>query len=383
MTFFKGLVCLLLASLAWGQAAKPAAGPASTAPAKQPSASSQSKASSDAGQKSETAAKAADPAKVPADAAVITLPGVCGNATTDKAACKTVVTKQEFEKLVDAVAPNIPPPARRQLATRYATGLAMAAEAEKMGLDKGPHFEEMMKISRVQVLAQELQKNLQEKASNVSEKEIEDYYNNDKQAFEEASVKRLFIPRSKQLTPPPTEDKKDAQKSEADTQKEQEQAQAAMKTEAEALQKRAAAGEDFDKLQQEAFDFAGMKAKAPNTSMAKARRNTLPATHQSVLDLKPGQVSPLISDASGYFVYKVESKTALPLDQVKDEIKNTLRSQKMQDEMQRVQAGANPTLNEEYFGATPQGAEAGPGAMARPMPKPGPGKPSLEEPKSK
>ena len=367
-----GLACLLLASVAWGQAAKPSTAPTQSA---NPSAT-QSKAPGAASTASDTAAKAPDPAKVPADAAVITLPGVCSGPTTDKASCKTVVTKQEFEKLINAVAPNVPPAARRQLATRYATGLAMAAEAEKMGLDKGPNFEEMMKISRVQVLAQELQKSVQDKASQVSDKDIEDYYNNDKTAFEEASVNRLFIPRAKQLEPA-----KEGT-SEADVQKRQEEGQAAMKTEAEALQKRAAAGEDFDKLQKEAFESAGMKAAAPQTTMPKVRRNTLPATHASVFDLKTGDVSPLLSDASGYFVYKMGTKTTIPVSEAKDEIKNTLRAQKIQDEMQRIQAESTPTLNDEYFGPQSAAGEPGPGGMVRPMtPKPASEKPKSAPPK--
>jgi len=373
----KGLVCLLLASVAWGQAAKPSsAPPQSTKPS---STATQSKAPEAAKTDPDATANAPDPAKVPADAAVITLPGVCSGPTTDKASCKTVVTKAEFEKLMNALAPSIPPAARRQLATRYATGLAMAAEAEKMGLDKGPNFEELMKISRVQVLAQELQKSVQDKASQISDKDIEDYYNNDKQAFEEASVNRLFIPRARQLEPA-----KEGS-SEADAQKRQEEGQAAMKTEAEALQKRAAAGEDFDKLQKAAFEFAGMKASAPQTTMPKVRRNTLPATHASVFDLKTGDVSPLINDASGYFVYKMGTKTTMPLSDVKDEIKNTLRTQRIQDEMQKIQAEATPTLNDDYFGPQPAAGELGPGGMpGRPMtPKPASEKPKSEPPKSK
>jgi peptidyl-prolyl cis-trans isomerase C len=372
----KGLVCLLLGSLAWGQAAKPAQSSGAQKPGMQ-SSEMQSKSAASAEKSSEMPDKAADPAKVAPDAAVITLSGVCASSSADKADCKTVVTKQDFEKLVNAVAPNIPPAARRQLATRYATALAMATEAEKKGLDKGPNFEEMMKISRVQVLAQELQKSVQEKAAQISDKDVEDYYNNDKQAFEEATVQRLFIPRSKQLAPAK------AGTPEADVQKQQEQAQAAMKTEADALQKRAAAGESFDKLQQEAFDAAGMKAKAPNTSMPKARRNTLPATHESIFDLKTGDVSPLISDASGYFVYKMGEKSTIPLEEAKEEIRNALRAQRMQDEMQRIQAEAQPNLNEEYFG--PESAQEGgvPGMMMGKTPKPGSTKPKAEPPQSK
>jgi hypothetical protein len=87
--------------------------------------------------------------------------------------------------------------------------------------------------------------------------------------------------------------------------------------------------------------------------MGKMRRGNLPPDHAAVLDLKPGAVSAVISDASGYFIYKVGEKDTVPLDKVKEEIRGTLRTQRMQDSMQTIQKSATPELNEKYFGATP------------------------------
>src|SRR5207253_1825617 len=69
------------------------------------------------------AAKASEAAQVPPDAPVITIKNVCDNATAEAAKsadCKTVVTRAEFERLLNAVAPQIPANARRQVATKYA-----------------------------------------------------------------------------------------------------------------------------------------------------------------------------------------------------------------------------------------------------------------------
>jgi len=341
----RGLVCLLLlGTAAWGQAAKPTA--STPAPPAQATTATE-----------ETEAKTPDPAKVAPDAAVITIPGLCKNSPADKSAssdCKTVITKSEFEDLVQALAPNMPIPARRQLATRYAGGLVMAHQAEQMGLDKGPHYDEMMKITRIQVLAQELQRNIQEKADQVPDKDIEDYYNANKSQFEEADLHRLFIPKNKQMDPPKEKLSDEAMK------KRQEDAEASMKAVATKLQARAAAGEDFDKLETEAFLAAGLKAKAPNTGMGKIRRTALPPAHGSAFDLKTGEVSPLITDGSGFFVYKMGEKETLPLDKTKDEIHNTLRGQRMQESMEAMQKSVNPTLNDDYFG--PEGP-ARPGFM--------------------
>jgi hypothetical protein len=341
------VVCLLLGALAWGQAANPTPSQP-PAPAQNPPAQS-----NPAPAKPGTDAKAAPEASsIPPDGAVITIQGLCDNPPADKSKasdCKTVITRAEFEKLVDALAPSMAPPARRQLATRYAMGLVMAHEAHKMGLDQGPRYEEMLRIARVQVATQQLGQSLQEKASQVPDKEIEDYYRNHSAEYEEASLDRIFIPKTKQMPTPAT----NVKLSEAETKKHQEDGEAAMKTEAEALRKRAAAGEPFSKLQDEAFQFAGLKSKPPTPSMGKVRRSNLPHDQVAVMELKPGAVSALISDASGFFIYKMGEKDTVPLDKVKEEIRGTLRTQRMQDAMQTIQKSATPELNEKYFGATP------------------------------
>jgi len=347
-----GLVCLLLAAMAWGQAT-------SSTPAL---ATRQSGAP--AGNPAE--GKEAEASNVAPDAAVITINGSCANPPADKAAdpnCKTVITRAEFERILDAVQPNMPPRARRQFATRYANALVMAQKAHEMGLDQGPKFEERMSLARVQILSQALNQAVQEKAGQISDKDIEDYYHNNAAAFEEVDLQRIFIPHSQQL--PVSKIKL----SDAAEQKRQKDAEEVMEKEAEKLRTRAAAGEDFAKLQEEAFQLAGLKTKPPSTKMGKERRNNLPPAQASVMDLKTGAVSQVFSDQSGYFIYKVGAKDVEPLDdKVKEEIRGTLHSQSVQEQMQAVQKSATPSLDESYFG--PEMAPAR--GMPMPMPAGGP-----------
>jgi len=341
----RAVLCLLLGSLAWGQATTT---PSAAAPSSPPPQSSAAPAQS--GEK--TAPAEAKPAEVAPDAAVITLPGLCDKPPAENAAadpnCKTVVTRADFEALVNAIAPNLPPPGRRQLANRYAVGLVMAAKAEQMGLDKSPRFQELLKIGRTQALAQELGRTLQEQAGQVSEKDIKDYYDKNSAAFEEADLQRIYIPRNKQVVAP-----KGVKLTAAETNKRQQDGEVSMKAEATRIRAAAVAGEDWDKLQKEAFTAAGLKTNAPATSMNKQRRTALPANHASVWDLKPGEVSPLITDTSGYFLYKMGKKSVVPLDKVSDDIKATLRTQRLQGSMQAVQTSVVPGLNEAYFGPQP------------------------------
>jgi parvulin-like peptidyl-prolyl isomerase len=73
------------------------------------------------------------------------------------------------------------------------------------------------------------------------------------------------------------------------------------------------------------------------------------------MDLKTGEVSQVFADQSGYFIYKVGAKDTEPLDKVKEEIRSSLRTQRMQEQMQALQQSATPVLDNSYFGE-----EAGP-----------------------
>jgi hypothetical protein len=146
---FQCLVCLLLAGLVFGQTAPPAPPPAAGAKAEQ---------------SVTAAADKAPEVKVGPDDTVITLKGFCADATQQGDACKTAITRAQFEKLAEALQPNMPPAIRRQLATAYSRMLRMSTAAEKRGLEKGASFEEKMNFARMQILSQELSRALKSKS---------------------------------------------------------------------------------------------------------------------------------------------------------------------------------------------------------------------------
>jgi len=356
-----GFVCLLLGTLMWGQTApsSPAA-----APAQKPAAPAPEKpASAPAAAAQEDAAS-----KVAPDAAVITVDGLCEQPPADKSAgpCKTVFTREQFEKILNAIQPNMPARGRRQLANRYVNALVMSQKAHALGLDQGPAFDQRMALMRIQVLSQMLNQSMQEKASQVPDQDIKDYYEKNKADFREAELHRIFIPRTQ------TQNSK-VKLSPSEQEKATKQGEATMKAEADKIRARAAAGEDLKKLQEETFQVAGIKTKAPSTDMGQVRPNGLPPAQASVMDLKTGAVSEVLSDASGYLVYKVGAKDTLALDKVEDEIRGTLRGQRLQAEMQAVQQSATTALDETYFGPdVPMrpGMPMPPGMPGRPAPPP-------------
>jgi len=378
------LVCVLLGTLAWGQTppAAPAPGQGSQAPANPPAA------------QAPPAAPADQSASVPPDAPVLTIKGVCPTAPktptgvaraasnnpgtekttatpskTSPADCKTVITKDEFERLANGLAPTVTPQLKRQLASVYPRLLAMSQAAQKKGLENSPRFKETMKFARMQILTNELQRDIQEEAAKVPEQDIADYYKKNPEAYEQYNLDRLFVPRLKQseAEAKENESEKDEKltpeqqkaKEEQDKAKEAQGEQEMTKL-AESLRARAA-GEDFMKLQKEAFEAGGMKIDSPTVNLPKIRRTGLPPAHAAVFDLKPGEVSQVISDTGGHYIYKLNSKEQVPLDQVKDEIKAALQNQRTRDAMDKYQNSFQVETNEAYFGpAGPAGMRPGP-----------------------
>jgi hypothetical protein len=335
---FQYLVCVLLAGLAYGQTAPLAAPPgagAQVAPG------------------APAAPDKAPEAKVAPDDAVITLKGFCSDSKLTGDACKTTITRAQFEKLAEALQPSMSPPIRRQLATRYSMGVKMAAEAEKRGLDKQPTYEEKMFFARLQILSQELSSALQADSNKVTDAEVEEYYKKNQASYEQATLQRIIVPRTKQLTTPGPSTKAGdkAGAPPAPTEAQKKASEEEMTKLADSLRARAVKGEDPEKLQKEAYVAAGLNGNTVNTKLEKQRRTSLAPTHQVVMDLKAGEVSEVISDAnSGHYIYIMVSKETLSLESVGPDIRKAISGERYRDTMQSFQKDVD--LNDAYFGPT-------------------------------
>jgi hypothetical protein len=332
------LLCALGGSLAWGQG-NPALGTAGN-PAR--------------GQEAQKAAASNAADAVAMDAPVMTIKGFCperkssaGSQTAE--ACETVITREQFEKMAVAIRPNMTVSVKQQLASLYPRLLVMAQAAEKMGLDKQSPYEQMIEFSRLQILTQGLTRKVQQQSEKVPDDEVAEYYKKNEGMFEEYTLQRLYVPL-RRAEPTPKNGNQDA--STKDGQEQAASSQRELEELADKLRARAAAGEDFLKLQREAFAAAGVTVASPTTSMGTVRRTALPATHKEIFELKTGEVSPVVTDAGGHYIYKVEAKDRLALDKVKDKIRQTLESQKAKEALDKIQNSYSTDLNEQYF-ATP------------------------------
>lgn len=112
-----------------------------------------------------------------------------------------------------------------------------------------------------------------------------------------------------------------------------------------------------------------MKTPPPDVTITHVRPDLLPNGQSKVFELKPGGISQLFAEPSGNYFYKMESKTTVPLDQVRQDIQQFLQQQKANQALDALLESAKPEFNEAYFGNT--GAEGG----LAPVRPPGPGGP--------
>src|SRR5437763_5022040 len=148
---------------------------------------------------------------VAADAPVITVQGLCEkppNSNATPADCSTVITRADFEKLINAVQPNMPAANKKAFATRYVTLLVLAEKAHEMGLDKNPDFDEQMYIARTQLLARQAAEKMQRDAANVPESDINAYDQQSHANNTTISSRRISLPQQNTLGAPPGHPKK-------------------------------------------------------------------------------------------------------------------------------------------------------------------------------
>lgn len=334
-------ILALSSTLCLAQAAAPGAQPAPRAPIVHPS-------PLHAGDPRLQPPVNSGPDDVAPDAVVIEIHGLCpaadGTTQATSDSCITKMTRAQFDTMLSALGVNnrmMSPAAMRSMAESYVQLMAMAAAAEKAGLDKEPRFAEVLRVLRVRTLADAYRRSLEEKFGNPSDAEIAAYYNDNKDKFEELRLDRIFIPRvNPKLLP--------AQQLEF--------GQKAGRT-AEEIRQRSVNGEDITKLQNEASKILGVSAPASTDIGAKRRGSLPPAIEKDVFALKGGEVTKVEVEPSGYNIYKLRSRDTMPLQLAKNEIVRELNRKNMEAAMKAATGSVHSDLNEKFFRPQPpQGA---------------------------
>lgn len=312
---------------------------------------------------------------VPPDTPVITIQGLCEKPVGSSATpsdCKTVITRAEFEKVVNAIQPNMPKNSLKKFAGNYVMALMVAEKAHEQGLEQSPEFQELVYLSRLQILDRLATEQMQRDAAKVSDSEIEDFYRQHQSDFKTITYDKLYVPKQKQLDTT-------AQPGDPDLEKKRQASEAEMKEEADKLRARAAAGEDFNKLQQDAYEFAGLKSKAPSTHVDNLAKASVPTTEAPVFELKKGEVSQVLSNAQGFMIYKVDDLQDQQLAAVRGEIARRLQGEKLKAVSDQLQKSASDstTYDDAYFSTPAPPTLLNPGEVPsspNPPSTPAPGK---------
>ena len=138
-------------------------------------------------------AGAADTATVGPDTPVITMDGFCGTDPNaqQKAPCRTILTRSEFEKLADASGAS-GTATKASLAAFYVQFSLFAREAQKRGIDKDPLFQRKLEMARIQLLGQVLLQDLQAKSRQFAPGDLEKFFRENPAPFEQGALLRVL-----------------------------------------------------------------------------------------------------------------------------------------------------------------------------------------------
>jgi len=321
------------------------------------------KQSSIAAARGDTGAPKGKPDEVPMDQAVITLKDGCkpiGNLTPAKD-CISEVTKAQFEKLATALQPGMNWDSKRAFAGNYGKLLIYADAARALNLENTLDVQQILQFVTNQVLAEALKRHYTEEYAHPSDQQIEEYYKQNNAKYKEAELQRIIVPHQPGTPEKPAPS--DADQTAA----------------AEKIRQQWIAGGDPSKLQQSAYELAGVTGNgSPEITLGKRQAGSLPPNQEAVFQLKAGEVSQVFSDPAAYYIYKVVSVREIPVSEVRESIIRTLQQRQIQDKMDEIGRSATPVLNETYFGPT----QVPGGAM--PSGRPGPaGAPQASNPPPK
>jgi parvulin-like peptidyl-prolyl isomerase len=126
--------------------------------------------------------------------------------------------------------------------------------------------------------------------------------------------------------------------------------EAAMKAEAEKLRREAVAGGDFEKLEVEAYAVAHEDDSPLDPALGKVTRAKLGRFQELIFDeLRPGQVSELVSSEDFWVIFKVVSKEIMP----RDEAKMYLSQQRLKEALDSLRDSVKPRFDDSFFNAPP------------------------------
>jgi hypothetical protein len=130
--------------------------------------------------------------------------------------------------------------------------------------------------------------------------------------------------------------------------------QTAAKAEMDNLRERVAKGDDFEFLQNKAYQDLGLKGPAPMTSISIVRRQNLTPDELKVFEMSSGETSPVFENQGVLLMLRLIAKRTLSLNEVRSQIEATLTLQHELDQLKAAFKGIDAEFNLKYIDAPTQ-----------------------------
>jgi parvulin-like peptidyl-prolyl isomerase len=207
---------------------------------------------------------------------------------------------------------------RKALIKQFALFMRLLEVAKTEKLDEMSPYKEAIDAGRRQVLANAA---LDFKYRNlvVTAEDQKKFYETNKDRYTQVKVQVIYLG----FVADPAKAAKDAP---GKTYRSEEQA----KAKAEEIRKQIKTREDFIKAVKEYSEDESSKAKDGDFGDIKKTDNIPMEIKQTVFSLKAGEVSGLIPQRNGFYIFRVDSITSQPYESVKDSIYNELKDQRTQ-----------------------------------------------------
>lgn len=250
------------------------------------------------------------------------------------------ITLGEYKQMVEAQDSGMRSLAQRQpkqFLEQYALYESVLQAAESAGMDQQSPFKEQLAASRKQVLVRGMIDGFH-KNFTVPEEQARKFYEGNKDMYQQAMVRVIFISRGtqtfnlsdKKVTSVTTEDEIKAKVNKASAALRQENA-------------------DFGKVALEFSDDRDSAAKGGvfPTPISPTSANVPAHIRQPILAAKAGDIVGPIEHESGFYLFKVDSNGEAPFDQVKETIVKQMKDAALQHWLGEFKKKSSVTIQNE------------------------------------
>jgi hypothetical protein len=274
--------------------------------------------------------------------------GEKSDAKADK--CTEVLSRADFDKMLETFHPQgaVSQGAKQNLARAYVDWRVLEDAALKSKMEDDPEYQETMHVLRMRVLADMYHRQMEDKLKHASDADLKAYYDQHQAKYEEVEIQRVIIPKVN-----PTAPKDDQYTAKAE----------AAATE---VHDRVAKGDDPDTVAQDAYTKLGITSKPMKSDIGKRRSTALGPQIDAVIGpLKPGEVSAVQTEPSGWVIYKLDTRSTPTLEQVKADLLTEYVKENLEAQLKQLAEGAQPDYNTDYFGPMVPQAPAGAATVTR------------------